>query len=135
MKTKTANIFITRIFVICAALCLIAASPPPKPKTRQVETLSQQTYDEITRAQTLAAKGQHKQALAALNALLKNTDSNDHERAIILQQTAFIWLEQENFSQAIKLLRQALALRRTLRAGRAQCFVQSRADLYRKRKI
>ena len=110
MKTKTTNIFIMRIFAVFVALCLIAASPPPKPKTRQVETLSQQTYDEITRAQTLAAKGQHKQALAALNTLLKNNDSNNHERAIILQQTAFIWLEQENFSQAIKLLLQALAL-------------------------
>ena len=60
------------------SLCLIAASPPPKPKTRQVETLSQQTYDEITRAQTLAAKGQHKQALAALDALLKN---DRHQRS------------------------------------------------------
>ncbi len=102
--------FLRTFFIAFCALCLTAASPPPKPKTRQVETLTQFTYDEITRAQESSSKGQHKNAMSILDVLLKSEDVNNYEHAIILQQKAFLWIEMENFSQATRLLKQAMAL-------------------------
>lgn len=102
-----------RFFIILLiASSLLAASAAaaanPKPKTRTVETLSQSVYDEITRAQKLSRDKKHNEALTNLQVLLKSNTSNKYERALVLQQEAFVWAALENYTKAISLLNQVL---------------------------
>ena len=96
------------IFTALLFFCLSAASPPPK--LRAKETLSQSVYEAITGAQELSTQGKNQQALSNLDNLLKGENLSGYERALVLQQQAYVWVEQENFSKASSLLQQALAL-------------------------
>jgi tetratricopeptide (TPR) repeat protein len=100
-----------RLFLIAfMSLGLVSANAAPKPKTRSVEAISQRVYDKITDTQKLSKQKKYQEALATLNSLLKNDTINHYERAIILQQKSFVWVEKENFTQAAQLLRESLAM-------------------------
>lgn len=73
------------------------------------ETLSAETHQILLQAQEDSRKGENQKALGSLENYLKRNTFTAYERATLLQQTAFTWVEVKNFAKAIALLKQALA--------------------------
>ncbi len=109
MKLK-ALIFIS-LFALALEAASMAAEPPPKPKTRQTENLTQNTYGELMRAQKLISENKTKAAHIVLNDLLKSDKLNNYERANVMQQIAFAYVSDEDFTSAIIFLKKALVLK------------------------
>ncbi len=99
MNQKTIKQFLLFIFI---ATCFVSVA-------RANQSLSPKAYEAIQEAQTLSTQKKYKEALMGLDFLL-TTSPNAYERAFILQQQAFIWSQQQNYTKATTLLKKILML-------------------------
>ncbi|MGH8532816.1 MAG: tetratricopeptide repeat protein [Gammaproteobacteria bacterium] len=77
----------------------------------QKYTVTQSTYEQLTKAREAMDKGRHLEALAILRKLLPKVTGNAHETALTQQSMAYAYLGQTRYPAAIDALEAALARR------------------------
>lgn len=107
---------------LCVGTSLTAPSPvlaaesersaPPKPETRRVETLTQATFDKLTRAQEMIGSNQHAGALSILNGLLQSDRINPYEQAVVQQTIGFCHADKGDYARAVAAFEAALSLQK-----------------------
>lgn len=85
-------------------------SAPPKPQTRRVDTLSQRTYEKLTRAQEASGNGQHGTALGILSELLGSDRLSEYEKAVVHQTIGYTHAANDNYAASVRAFEAALAV-------------------------
>ncbi|MGH8536918.1 MAG: tetratricopeptide repeat protein [Gammaproteobacteria bacterium] len=103
----------------------------------QKYTVTQSTYEQLTKAREAMDKERHAEAIAILKALMPKVAGNAHETALTQQSMAYAYLGQKRYPEAIDALEAALARRavprnviQALRYNLAQSYIQ--IENYRK---
>jgi tetratricopeptide (TPR) repeat protein len=88
----------------CIAALLMAFSA-----TAQQGAIDARTFEQLTKAQTLAEEKRHEEAIQVLDALKGNPRLNSYARSQLWNFYAFIYASQEQYQKAIDAYRQVLA--------------------------
>lgn len=86
-----------------------SADAPAKKKERKGGTLSEPTYRQLERIQTMMGKNENAQALEKAKALLERVGT-DYEKAVVLQTIAFIHLGLNQYKPALQAFEQLRVL-------------------------
>ena len=97
------------ILVLVLVLSGLALSPPAAAQ-REVQQISERTYQQLSRAHDLMKQGRYEDALANLDRLRTRVQRRRDELALVLQSYGHLYASQEKYPQAIAALTDCLAL-------------------------
>ena len=100
-------------FSVALILVLLLSGLTPRPPAaaeRDVQRISERTYQQLSRAHTLMKQGRYEDALANLDRLRPRVERRRDELALLLQSYGHLYASQEKYPQAIAALSDCLAL-------------------------
>ncbi|MDG2932653.1 hypothetical protein P7M60_25850, partial [Vibrio parahaemolyticus] len=94
-----------------ASLILFAGVAMTAPTmAKEAPQLSDRTFRTVNKVQELIATEKYSAAKEKLASALESTSSKKYDRAVLLQQTGFLYSLQDNYVQAAKYFAEALQL-------------------------
>lgn len=108
-KVKMFNWFLGIILVTVSGFSLAAnqGNLPDRPKKQQ--TLGENTFKRLEKAQELMAEGMYDEARQTLDRILKTKGLNDYSLAITNQTYGFSYIQQSKFKEGITYFERAIA--------------------------
>ena len=97
------------IFRILRAVWLVAAVSVAVPAWSQQGAIDARTFEQLSKAQTLAEEGQHDEAIAVLDGLKDNPRLNSYARSQLWNFYAYIHASRNQYAKAIDAYQKVLA--------------------------
>ncbi|MGR5319975.1 tetratricopeptide repeat protein [Vibrio alfacsensis] len=95
---------------VASLILLVGVAVATPSMAKEAPQLSDRTFRTVNKVQELIATEKYSAAKEKLNSALDSTKSKKYDRAVLLQQTGFLYSLQDNYAQAAKYFAEALKL-------------------------